>query len=92
LMHGKTSPIEHDGQTIFAGLPSPFTVTRYHSLLVDRRTLPADLVISAETSEGEIMALRHRSLPIEGVQVHPESILSEHGKDLLANFIHVYGK
>ncbi|MFC7443340.1 anthranilate synthase component II [Laceyella putida] len=92
LMHGKTSPIEHDGQTIFAGLPSPFTVTRYHSLLVDRRTLPADLVISAETSEGEIMALRHRSLPIEGVQFHPESILSEHGKDLLANFIHVYGK
>lgn len=90
LMHGKTSPIEHDGETIFAGLPSPLTMTRYHSLLVERETLPVDLVISAETSEGEIMALRHRTLPVEGVQFHPESILSEHGKELLANFIRYY--
>ncbi|KPC77542.1 anthranilate synthase component II [Thermoactinomyces vulgaris] len=92
LMHGKTSPINHDGQTIFTGMPMPLTVTRYHSLLVDRETLPAELVISAETDEGEIMALRHRSLPIEGVQFHPESILSENGKALLANFIRFYGE
>ena len=87
LMHGKTSPILHDGRTIFRGLPSPFEATRYHSLLVRRETLPDSLEISAETEEGEIMGLRHRDLPVEGVQFHPESVLTEHGKELLRNFI-----
>jgi para-aminobenzoate synthetase component 2 len=87
LMHGKTSPILHDGRMIFRGLPSPFQATRYHSLLVRRETLPDCLEVSAETEEGEIMGLRHRDLPIEGVQFHPESVLTEHGKELLRNFV-----
>ena len=85
-MHGRTSPIEHDGRGVFADLPSPFEATRYHSLLVERATLPACLVVSAWTAEGEIMGLRHESLPIEGVQFHPESILTTHGKTLLENW------
>jgi para-aminobenzoate synthetase component II len=87
LMHGKTSPIQHDGRTIFAGLPSPFEATRYHSLLVRRESLPDCLSISAETAEGEIMGLRHKELPVEGVQFHPESVLTTHGKELLRNFV-----
>ncbi|HHW42961.1 anthranilate/aminodeoxychorismate synthase component II [Desulfofundulus thermobenzoicus] len=91
LMHGKTSAIRHDGRTIFQGLPSPFTATRYHSLLVERHTLPACLEISAWTAEGEIMGLRHREFTVEGVQFHPESILTEHGMELLANFLRLNG-
>ena len=87
LMHGKTSKIQHDGNTIFHQLPSPFDATRYHSLIVKRDTLPSCFEISAETNEGEIMGLRHRSLGIEGVQFHPESILTMVGKDLLRNFL-----
>ncbi|MCI0371007.1 MAG: aminodeoxychorismate/anthranilate synthase component II [candidate division NC10 bacterium] len=87
LMHGKTSPIEHDGRTIFAGLPCPFEATRYHSLIVERASLPPSLEVSAETPEGEIMGLRHRAFPLEGVQFHPESILTKPGKDLLRNFL-----
>jgi len=87
LMHGKTSPIEHDGRTIFAGLPRPFEATRYHSLIVERATLPSCLEVSAESPEGEIMGLRHRAFPLEGVQFHPESILTRPGKDLLRNFL-----
>jgi anthranilate synthase/aminodeoxychorismate synthase-like glutamine amidotransferase len=86
-MHGKISLVYHDGRSIFAGLPSPFKAVRYHSLVVDRETLPACLEISAWTKEGEIMALRHRELPVEGVQFHPESMLSEYGLDLLSNFL-----
>jgi anthranilate synthase/aminodeoxychorismate synthase-like glutamine amidotransferase len=91
IMHGKTSPIEHDGRTIFAGLPSPFDATRYHSLVVRRATLPACLEVSAWTREGEIMGMRHRSQPIEGVQFHPESILTLEGKRLLGNFLRSVG-
>ncbi len=87
LMHGKTSPIEHDGRGVFAGLPCPFEATRYHSLIVQRQDLPGCLEISAWTSEGEIMGLRHRELPVEGVQFHPESILTEHGMKLLSNWL-----
>ncbi len=87
LMHGKTSKIRHDGKTIFHQLPNPFDATRYHSLIVRRETLPSCFEISAETAEGEIMGLRHRSLGIEGVQFHPESILTMAGKDLLRNFL-----
>ncbi len=87
LMHGKTSPILHNGKDLFAGLPNPFEATRYHSLLVKRETFPDCLEITAETSEGEIMGLRHRELPVWGVQFHPESILTTHGKELLANFL-----
>lgn len=87
VMHGKTSPIHHDGRTIFAGLPNPFDAVRYHSLLVERESLPACLEISAETEEGEIMGLRHREMVVEGVQFHPESILTAPGKDLLRNFL-----
>lgn len=87
LMHGKTSPIQHDGRTIFTGLPSPFTATRYHSLVVSRDGLPDCLEISAQTEEGEIMGLRHKTYPIEGVQFHPESVISEHGHALLRNFL-----
>lgn len=87
LMHGKTSPVLHDTRTIFAGIPSPFEATRYHSLLIERDSLPDCLEISAETAEGEIMGVRHRDLPVEGVQFHPESILTQHGKQLLRNFI-----
>lgn len=89
LMHGKTSPVTHDGNTIFRGLPSPFTANRYHSLIVKRETLPECLEITAETAEGEIMGLRHKEYPIEGVQFHPESIITEHGKQLLNNFLNI---
>jgi para-aminobenzoate synthetase component II len=91
IMHGKTSPIEHDGRTLFAGLDAPFTATRYHSLLVERQGLPACLEISAWTAEQEIMGLRHRELPIEGVQFHPESILSTSGMALLRNWVRSIG-
>ena len=87
LMHGKTSAIHHRGVGVFAGLPNPFVATRYHSLLVERASLPACLEITAETADGLIMGLRHRELPVEGVQFHPESILTPDGKDLLANFL-----
>ena len=87
LMHGKTSPIHHDGKGVFAGLPSPFTAVRYHSLLVERESLPDCLEISAWTQEGEIMGLRHKEYPIEGVQFHPESIATEHGHQMLRNFL-----
>ncbi|MBC8019307.1 MAG: aminodeoxychorismate/anthranilate synthase component II [Verrucomicrobia bacterium] len=87
LMHGKTSPILHDGKELFAGLPNPFQATRYHSLIVDRPTLPDCLEITAWVESGEIMAMRHRELPIWGVQFHPESILTENGLDLLKNFL-----
>ena len=87
LMHGKTSPIHHDGRGVFAGLPSPFEATRYHSLLVDRATLPGCLEVSAWTEEGEIMGLRHTSLAVEGVQFHPESILTTSGMALLKNWL-----
>ena len=87
LMHGKTSPIEHDGRTIFADLPRPFEATRYHSLIVERETLPACLEVSAWTSEGEIMGLRHRELDVEGVQFHPESVLTSEGKRLVGNWV-----
>jgi anthranilate synthase/aminodeoxychorismate synthase-like glutamine amidotransferase len=87
LMHGKTSPILHNKAGIFAGLPSPFEATRYHSLIVKRETLPDCLEITAETAEKEIMGLRHRELPIHGVQFHPESILTLEGKKLLENFL-----
>ena len=87
LMHGKTSPVYHDGRTLFAGLPSPFVATRYHSLLVDARSIPPCLEVSAWTAEGEVMGLRHRHFTVEGVQFHPESILTEHGRELLANFL-----
>lgn len=88
LMHGKTSKIYHDGKTIFKGLKNPFTATRYHSLVVERESLPDVLEISANTKEDdEIMGLRHKELKVEGVQFHPESILSECGKDLLKNFL-----
>jgi anthranilate synthase/aminodeoxychorismate synthase-like glutamine amidotransferase len=85
--HGKTSPIHHSGEGIFAGLPSPFPATRYHSLLVAREGLPECLEVVATTLEGEIMALRHRSFPLWGVQFHPESVLTEHGYALLRNFL-----
>jgi anthranilate synthase/aminodeoxychorismate synthase-like glutamine amidotransferase len=87
LMHGKTSPIRHDGRGVFRGLPNPFEATRYHSLLIERETIPGCLTVSAETVEGEIMGVRHRTHPVEGVQFHPESILTQAGKDLLANFL-----
>jgi para-aminobenzoate synthetase component 2 len=87
LMHGKTSQILHDGKTIFAEIPSPFTATRYHSLIVRKETLPDCLEISAETAEGEIMGLRHKEYAIEGVQFHPESIITENGLRILGNFL-----
>jgi len=87
LMHGKTSMVHHDGKTIFQKLPNPFEATRYHSLIVNRRTIPRDLEISAETGDGEIMGLRHRPTGAEGVQFHPESILTKAGMDLLRNFL-----
>jgi anthranilate synthase/aminodeoxychorismate synthase-like glutamine amidotransferase len=92
-MHGKTSAVTHDGRTIFRGLPQPMTCTRYHSLIVEESTLPAELAISArvaangDDAPGLIMAMRHRTLPIEGVQFHPESVLTDHGKQLIANFL-----
>jgi anthranilate synthase/aminodeoxychorismate synthase-like glutamine amidotransferase len=89
MMHGKTSPVYHDGRGIFRSLPNPFEATRYHSLVVREEGLPKCLEVSAHTSEGEIMGLRHRELPVEGVQFHPESILTKGGKTLLSNFLTV---
>jgi anthranilate synthase/aminodeoxychorismate synthase-like glutamine amidotransferase len=87
LMHGRTSPILHEGRGVFAGLPSPFEATRYHSLVVERATLPDCLEITAWTAEGEIMGVRHKERAVEGVQFHPESILTTHGRELLANWV-----
>ncbi len=87
LMHGKTSQVEHDGKTIFAGIETPMTCTRYHSLIVEEKRLPAELEISARTADGTIMGLRHRSFPVEGVQFHPESVLTSDGKRLIENFL-----
>lgn len=92
LMHGKTSSMQHDGRTIFEGLPNPFPATRYHSLIVKKETLPSCFEVSAWTAEGEIMAIRHKEMPIEGVQFHPESIMTTAGKDLLKNFLSYYSK
>ncbi len=91
LMHGKTSPITHDNRGLFAGLPSPFTATRYHSLAVARATLPNSLDVTAWTEDGEIMGVQHHERPIHGVQFHPESIATEHGHALLANFLDLAG-
>ena len=91
LMHGKTSPIHHQGRSIFKGLPSPFTATRYHSLAVRRESLPDDLEVTAWTEDGEIMGLAHKTRPIHGVQFHPESIATEHGHEMLANFLDLAG-
>ncbi len=87
LMHGKASPIYHDGRTLYEGLPNPFAGGRYHSLAVDEEGLPSDVMVSAYTSEGQIMGLRHRTLPVEGVQFHPESVLTPEGNRLLRNFL-----
>jgi len=87
LMHGRTSPIEHNNSGVFRGIPSPFTATRYHSLIVERSTIGPDLEITAWTAEGEVMGLRHRHFAVEGVQFHPESFLTEHGHALLRNFL-----
>ncbi|KQY86391.1 MULTISPECIES: aminodeoxychorismate/anthranilate synthase component II [Paenibacillus] len=87
MMHGKTSEMHHNGTSVFAGLPSPFTATRYHSLIVERSSLPDCLEITAETAEGEIMGLRHKEYAIEGVQFHPESIITDHGHQMLRNFL-----
>lgn len=87
MMHGKTSPITHNGEDLFAGIPSPYTATRYHSLVVKRDTVPDCLEITAETEAGEVMGLRHKEHPIWGVQFHPESILTDHGRELLRNFL-----
>jgi anthranilate synthase/aminodeoxychorismate synthase-like glutamine amidotransferase len=89
LMHGKTSPIHNDGKTIFTGLPNPFVAGRYHSLIVEKSSLPACLEISAETVEGEIMGIRHRQYPVEGIQFHPESILTPNGKRIIRNFLEI---
>jgi len=89
LMHGKTSEIRHDGKTVFRGLPQPFTATRYHSLMVERRSLPRCLSISAMSDDGVIMGFRHREYPVEGVQFHPESVLTTSGAALLENFLHL---
>jgi anthranilate synthase component 2 len=86
-VHGKQSPILHSGQGVFEDLPSPFAATRYHSLIVERDTLPQELEVTAETADGLIMGLRHRTLPVEGIQFHPESYTTEHGKQLLRNFL-----
>jgi anthranilate synthase component II len=89
-MHGKTSTVEHDGAGVFKALPQDFTVVRYHSLVIDRASLPAELIVTATSNDGEIMGVRHKTLPIEGVQFHPESILSEHGHAMLRNFLDAY--
>jgi anthranilate synthase/aminodeoxychorismate synthase-like glutamine amidotransferase len=87
MMHGKTSPIKHNGKDLFAGMPNPFPATRYHSLVIQRDTMPDCLEITAESDEGEIMGVRHKTLPIWGVQFHPESILTENGRQILKNFL-----
>jgi len=87
IMHGKVSPVHHDGKTIFSGLPDPFTAGRYHSLVVRPETLPSCLEVSAQTAEGEIMGLRHKEYPVEGIQFHPESVLTPQGKRILRNFL-----
>ncbi len=89
MMHGKVSPIHHDGRGVFAGIPSPFNATRYHSLVAKRDSIPPCLEVSAWTAEDEVMGIRHRELPVHGVQFHPESILSEHGHALLRNFLNL---
>jgi anthranilate synthase component II len=89
LMHGKTSPVTHDGSGLFAGLPSPFTATRYHSLIVEN--IPSQLIVNATSDDGHVMGFRHATLPIHGVQFHPESIATEHGHAMLANFMHIAG-
>ncbi len=91
LLHGKTSAIEHAGGGVFDGLPSPYTATRYHSLAVERATVPPELEVTAWTGEGVVMGLRHRDLPVEGVQFHPESVLTEHGHRMLANWLAACG-
>lgn len=91
IMHGKVSPVHHDGKTIFTGLPDPFTAGRYHSLVVRPETLPSCLEVSARTAEGEIMGLRHKEFPVEGIQFHPESVLTPQGKRILRNFIKHHG-
>ena len=88
-MHCKISPITHNGKSVFAGLPSPYDVTRYHSLIVERESLPDTLEITAETTDGQIMGLMHKSKPIHGVQFHPESIATQHGHDLMRNFVNM---
>jgi anthranilate synthase component 2 len=90
VMHGKVSAVTHDGRGVFAGLPSPFAVTRYHSLAIERASLPACLEVSAASEDGEIMGVRHREFRVEGVQFHPEAILTEHGHALLANFLQTH--
>lgn len=87
LMHGKTSPIHHKGESVFTGLPDPFEATRYHSLIIERESVPDCLAITAETAEGEIMGVRHKELPIHGVQFHPESVLTEGGMQMMQNFL-----
>jgi para-aminobenzoate synthetase component II len=87
MMHGKTSPIKHDGKDLFAGMPNPFMATRYHSLVIQRDSMPDCLEITAESDEGEIMGVKHKTLPIWGVQFHPESILTENGRQILKNFL-----
>ena len=89
IMHGKLSDVSHDAKTIFHGLKNPFAAMRYHSLVIDPENLPAELVVSAQTDDGVIMAVRHKTFPVEGVQFHPESILTEHGKSLLQNFLNI---
>jgi anthranilate synthase component 2 len=91
LMHGKTSPILHDNTGLYEGLPSPFTATRYHSLIVPEEGMPAELIINARTPDGQVMGVRHATLPIHGVQFHPESIATEHGHAMLANFMRAAG-
>ena len=87
VMHGKLSPVAHDNRGVFAGVPSPFSVTRYHSLAIERGAVPPDLEVTATADDGEIMGVRHRQLPVEGVQFHPEAILTEHGRRMLGNFL-----
>ncbi|NPB08184.1 MAG: aminodeoxychorismate/anthranilate synthase component II [Aquificae bacterium] len=92
LMHGKTSLVYHTGNELFKGIPSPFTAVRYHSLVIDRNTLPEELQVTAESDDGEIMAVAHREYPLYGVQFHPESVLSEYGMDILKNFLSIAEK
>jgi anthranilate synthase/aminodeoxychorismate synthase-like glutamine amidotransferase len=91
MMHGKTSPIHHDGRDLFDGMPNPFEATRYHSLVIERASLPEFLEVTAWTDEGEIMGVRHKAMPIWGVQFHPESILTQNGRQILANFLKLGG-